>query len=457
MRETLLTACFSTPALMLLGALCLPNGKLRRLLGPGLSVCLLAGTLCQAGSLNSLERLMICSLWLLSCLKGWSLMKLPRDEVRASSPVGLLLFAYLWPGVDPKPFRQRGESDTAPARWFVFGFPTTALGVGALFILALKSQQLPASILGLAGAGAVLTAIHLGFCDVLSSLVRLLGFPVTRLFHHPLMSRSLQEFWSLRWNRPFVEMNKLLFRPLLKRRFSPATTIVLLFVISGLLHEMAISFTSGGGWGGPIAYFALQGSLVLVERRHKIRDWPGLLARLWTWFWLLAPAPILFHQAFREEFILRLLTTLHNLPPLSSDQAFLTTLLTLAGWGHFLVLVASFQVPSRLGWKEELARLRPLNRKLLWTYGGYIVGNITTWGILTLQLRSEMMAGERSAIAILIVIAIFWWSRIVVDAFYFEHSDWPEGVEFVLGHTMLTTLFVCIASTYTTLLVWHFW
>ena len=108
-----------------------------------------------------------------------------------------------------------------------------------------------------------------------------------------------------------------------------------------------------------------------------------------------------------------------------------------------------------MGWKVELARLRPLNRKLLWTYGGYIVGMITTWGVLTLNLIPEILSGEKSALALTLVIAIFWWSRILVDAFYFEHSDWPEGVEFVLGHTMLTTLFVTIASVYTTVLIWH--
>ena len=31
--------------------------------------------------------------------------------------------------------------------------------------------------------------------------------------------------------------------------------------------------------------------------------------------------------------------------------------LWLAGFGHFVVLIASFQVPGRLGWKDDLAKL----------------------------------------------------------------------------------------------------
>jgi len=40
--------------------------------------------------------------------------------------------------------------------------------------------------------------------------------------------------------------------------------------------------------------------------------------------------------------------------------------LGLAGAGHFVILIASAQVPSRLGWKEDLKQLTPFNRKLLW-------------------------------------------------------------------------------------------
>ena len=39
--------------------------------------------------------------------------------------------------------------------------------------------------------------------------------------------------------------------------------------------------------------------------------------------------------------------------------------LWLAGAGHFVILFASFQVPSRLNWKVDLKQLMPFNRKLL--------------------------------------------------------------------------------------------
>jgi hypothetical protein len=131
------------------------------------------------------------------------------------------------------------------------------------------------------------------------------------------------------------------------------------------------------------------------------------------------------------------------------------TALLLAGWGHFLILTASFQVPFRLGWKEELPRLGPFNRKLMWTYGGFTVLTIIAFGVLTLFLREEMVRGDRAALALAAFIALFWTARLLVDFFYFEHADWPQGRAFVVGHALLTLLIIFLAGTYGGLVVWR--
>ena len=122
--------------------------------------------------------------------------------------------------------------------------------------------------------------------------------------------------------------------------------------------------------------------------------------------------------------------------------------LWLAGPGHFCVLIASFQVPARLGWKRDLAKLTPFNRKLMWTYGGFTVLTILAFGTLTLALHNEMLRGDRGALGLAAFIGIFWAACVAVDAFYFRHDDWPQGRSFVVGHILLTTLFVALATTY---------
>jgi alginate O-acetyltransferase complex protein AlgI len=136
-------------------------------------------------------------------------------------------------------------------------------------------------------------------------------------------------------------------------------------------------------------------------------------------------------------------------------QSLLSLTLWLAGIGHFCVLIASFQVPSRLGWKQDLAKLTPFNRKLMWTHGGFAVLTIMAFGALTLLLHDEMLRGDRAAVALACFIAVYWSVRIVVDLAYYAHSDWPRGRVFVIGHALLTLLFLFLAGTYVAVVLWN--
>jgi hypothetical protein len=138
-------------------------------------------------------------------------------------------------------------------------------------------------------------------------------------------------------------------------------------------------------------------------------------------------------------------------------ERYFDLILRLAGAGHFLILAASFQVPQRLRWKQDLAQLMPFNRKLLWVQGGFTVLTIIAFGTLTLLLHAELLRGDRAAMALACFIAIYWTSRILVDALYFKHEDWPQGRQFVIGHTLLTSLFVALAASYWGLFLWQGW
>jgi hypothetical protein len=130
--------------------------------------------------------------------------------------------------------------------------------------------------------------------------------------------------------------------------------------------------------------------------------------------------------------------------------------LWVAGFGHFIILFASFQVPFQLEWVRDLAQLKPFNRKLLWAQGSFTVLTIIAFGTLTLALHQEMLRGDRAAMWIAGFIALYWTARILVDAFYFDHEDWPVGRFFQIGHFLLTSLFCGLASTFIGLLAWNF-
>ena len=128
--------------------------------------------------------------------------------------------------------------------------------------------------------------------------------------------------------------------------------------------------------------------------------------------------------------------------------------LWLSGAGHFCVLGASFQVPRRLHWREDLQKLTPFNRKLMWVYGAFTALTIVAFGTLTFVLHSEMLHGDRAALSLATFIGLYWASRIAVDFLYFDHADWPKGNGFIVGHFLLTLLFTCLAVTNLGLVAW---
>ncbi|WP_232665478.1 MBOAT family protein [Pseudonocardia sp. TRM90224] len=208
----------------------------------------------------------------------------------------------LWPGMDPRPFVE----PAVPQRgWPWLGRGTTGLLIGVLggFALQWAAPGLNPDVVGWLGVAVILTAFHMGFTDVVTAALRRAGYPVRRLFRDPLLSRSLGEFWSRRWNLAYVELNQVLFVPLLRRRVGRRGALAAAFVLSGVFHELAISFPVQAGYGGPLAYFTLHAALAAVEPRLRVVHWPDLAARLWTWFWVLAPLPLLFHAPFRSALV----------------------------------------------------------------------------------------------------------------------------------------------------------
>lgn len=141
---------------------------------------------------------------------------------------------------------------------------------------------------------------------------------------------------------------------------------------------------------------------------------------------------------------------------LHSAEDIFSLALWLAGIGHFCVLIASFQVPARLGWKEDLQKLTSFNRKLMWVHGGFAVLTIIAFGTLTLALHAEMLRGDRAALGLALFIGVYWALRIAVDFFCYDHKDWPRGGSFMIGHFLLTSLFAYLAVANLGLVIWKF-
>jgi hypothetical protein len=127
----------------------------------------------------------------------------------------------------------------------------------------------------------------------------------------------------------------------------------------------------------------------------------------------------------------------------------------LAGAGHFTLLAVSTQVPARLGWHADLAKLTDFNRRFVWVAGGYIVFTYLAFGVLTLVLHDEMVHGDRAAVALAAFIGLYWLARLVVDVTAFRAAPWPPGWLYRLGHAALLALLSYFAVVYLGLAITH--
>ena len=223
------------------------------------------------------------------------------------------------------------------------------------------------------------------------------------------------------------------------------------FWFQDFLHELALSYPAGAGFGGPLHYFAIQGAATIGEKRVRIRS------RVLSWLVSVLPLPFLIHRPFRVKFILPLYHWLNHVITGHPLSWFVDGGLWILGVMQLLVLMASFQVPSRLRRKEELPKVSTLNQKLMWTNGSFIVLTIIAFGILTLTLHRSLMNRKPAAIGIASFVLIFWLLRIGVDRFYYRPSDWPKGEQFVMGHALLSSLFTVLAFGYGSCVIWAIW
>ena len=170
----------------------------------------------------------------------------------------------------------------------------------------------------------------------------------------PILSKTLSEFWGKRWNLGFRQLaHDFIFRPLYKR-IGVAAAGLLVFVVSGLIHDLVISLPARGGYGLPTAYFMLQGLGVTLERsasRQAARSAEGTVGWIFMVIVTAAPAFWLFHPPFVCVSYFPSCTRCMRYDAITLAERLFDLILWLAGAGHFVILFASAQVPSRLRWK----------------------------------------------------------------------------------------------------------
>ncbi|HWC59736.1 MAG TPA: DCC1-like thiol-disulfide oxidoreductase family protein [Verrucomicrobiae bacterium] len=232
-----------------------------------------------------------------------------RVALKPGAKVGLgrkLGFLFGWIGMDAAGFFTK-PAEKPSAREFAFAAVKIFFGALLLWVATPRALAINPLLAGWTGMFGLILILHFGLFHLLSLAWRATGVNAPRLMRAPLLARSLGEFWGERWNTAFNKLvDNFLFRPM-HRAVGARTATMLVFLASGLIHDLVISVPARGGYGLPTLYFLLQGTGVLFEHTRLGRRL-GIHRGFGGWLFMFVvtagPAFWLFHPPFIHNVML---------------------------------------------------------------------------------------------------------------------------------------------------------
>jgi len=220
-------------------------------------------------------------------------------------PGNRLGYCFGWVGFDADVFCKRSVANAIPLRNWLTALGSTLMGAGIVWGCVRHLPPDRPALIGAVGFAGIILLLHFGLFHLLALAWRRAGTAVQPIMDRPYFATCLADFWGRRWNRAYRRISfEYFFRPLV-RRFGLSAGTLLAFVASGLIHESVISLPAGAGFGGPTAYFAIQGLALLLERAAPMQR--VMHNRLCGWCYtalvVVGPSGLLFPSPFLTRVI----------------------------------------------------------------------------------------------------------------------------------------------------------
>jgi hypothetical protein len=85
---------------------------------------------------------------------------------------------------------------------------------------------------------------------------------------------------------------------------------------------------------------------------------------------------------------------------------------------------------------------------MFWTYAGYIFCINLFFGIISIFGAEDLLNKSFLSNAVVFFIFLYWFSRVLIQFFYFDTKSAPQGIVYKLGEYALVTLFVFFTLVY---------
>jgi len=112
-----------------------------------------------------------------------------------------------------------------------------------------------------------------------------------------------------------------------------------------------------------------------------------------------------------------------------------------------LVAVNLF-VPSRFGWRAEMARLSLLNRQIFQAHSVFLIVTLALSSALLLTSADALLEPTRLSRALLVGLTIFWGLRMLMQWWFYSPDIWRGNRFFTTMHVVFSMTWIYMTAVF---------
>jgi hypothetical protein len=126
--------------------------------------------------------------------------------------------------------------------------------------------------------------------------------------------------------------------------------------------------------------------------------------------------------------------------------------LQVAGTALILLALLHSAFPRRFNWREETARLSPLNRQIFFVHSFFIAVTLALFGVLSFVIARSLAAPSAVSRTVLGGFVVFWLLRLLTQLFVYDASLWRGDRFKTAVHVLFAAFWTYLVSVYGTAL-----
>ena len=130
------------------------------------------------------------------------------------------------------------------------------------------------------------------------------------------------------------------------------------------------------------------------------------------------------------------------------DTGLLLLNLRAAGVLLAVLVVVNLVVPSRFGWRADLAKLSLLNRQIFQAHSVFLVLILGLSSALLLTSADALLEPSRLSRAILVGLTIFWGLRMMMQWFFYSSAIWRGNRFFTTMHVVFSVAWIYMTAVF---------